>query len=93
MWVFNEFHLFKFSEICIVLSSYINNLKSVKKSKKKNSNKIFQKIQFTIESAQVRPIFGHKIDFTINNFKIKSKNRKDKRFLIRYGQSEQNILI
>ena len=57
MKVFNKFHLFKISEIFTILVWNIKNLKSVKKSKIIFFNKKFTKIQFTIEIAQVRPIF------------------------------------
>ena len=66
MQVFNQFHLFKISEIFKILLWNINNLKSVKKSKKYFFNEKILKIQFTIEIALVRPIFGHKINFAVN---------------------------
>ena len=40
-----------------------------KEKQKMFSNKKIPKIQFTIEIAWVRPIFGHKINFTVNIWK------------------------
>ena len=39
------------------------------------------------------PILGHKIYCTVKYLKIKHRDRKKKWYLIKYGQSEQNIFI
>ena len=54
---FKQIHLFKVSEIFTILLYNINNLKLVKKRKKLFLNRNFPKLQFTIESGLVRPIF------------------------------------
>ena len=40
------------------------------------SNKTFPKIQFTIEIAQVRPIFGRKSDITENIWKQSTEQER-----------------
>ena len=48
MQIFNQFHMFKISEIFKILLWNINNLKFVKKSKKYFFSKANPKIQFTV---------------------------------------------
>ena len=73
MQIFNKFHLFKFSESFKILLQNINNIKNI-------FNKTFPKAHFTIEIAKVRPIFGHKINFTVNTWKLSTATEKTNGF-------------
>ena len=81
-----------FSEIFTILLWNINNLNSAKKRKNiflhKNS-----KNHFTIEIAQVRPIFGRTFICRVIIWEQNTDTEKTNGFVIKYDQSEWNIFI